>query len=244
MRKQLVIFTILIATCTLLSAQDAANRHGDSYRETISVGADGKFESAPDTANVNFTLSAQEAESAAAYKKASVAAEKVRQALRSNGIDPKTAELSGYSLQPVYEYNRGVKAKLIGFRVTTSVNVKLKDFAKIGPLMTAFADIEETANQSVNYLLEALDSAKEKAVEDAVKRVRTLAQVAATAGGRQLGELANATVDTYEVRPIVYGRAAMEMKSAAAQPLAAPTEEFGAQKITITAHVSATFNLR
>ncbi|HUS18053.1 MAG TPA: hypothetical protein VMZ25_00210, partial [Terriglobales bacterium] len=48
----------------------------------VFVGADGKFEAAPDTAIIQFTIAAQETGSEAAYAKASGAAEKMRQAMR------------------------------------------------------------------------------------------------------------------------------------------------------------------
>src|SRR5215472_3840472 len=71
---------------------------------TIFVGADGKYEAAPDTALLQFNISAQEDTSRAAYDRGSQAAEQIRNLLRSNGIDPKTAEFGFLSLEPVYDY--------------------------------------------------------------------------------------------------------------------------------------------
>ena len=59
---------------------------------TVFVGADGKFEANPDTAVMQFNISAQEATSREAYDRASKEAEQVRQILRSNGI---RAEVGG-----------------------------------------------------------------------------------------------------------------------------------------------------
>src|ERR1051326_5005901 len=100
---------------------------------TVYVSAEGKFESAPDTAMVQFTISAQEESAKEAYARASQEAEQLRQILRSNGVDPKAAEIGFFSLQPVYDY-RTPKRKIIGFRVTTSVSLKFKDFSKVGPI--------------------------------------------------------------------------------------------------------------
>ncbi len=79
---------------------------------TVYVGADGKYEAAPDTALEQFNISAQEDTPQAAYGRASRASEQIRQILRSNGIDPKTAEIGFFSLQPVYDY-RTPKRKLV-----------------------------------------------------------------------------------------------------------------------------------
>lgn len=212
---------------------------------TVSVGADGKFEADPDTAVIGFTIGTQEASTQEAYDKASKAAEQVRQAMKANGIDPKTAEFSSYSLQPMYDY-RSAKRKIVGYQVQSSVTLRLKekDFAKSGPLLQAFAAIEQTDNQSLSYNLENIDAAKQKAIEDAFNKAKSSAQTVAHAGGRQLGDLAYASVDTFEQRPPVpmYMAKAQTMRAAEAAP--APSEGFTPNKITITAHVNALFNLK
>ncbi len=209
---------------------------------TVYVGADGKYESAPDTALLQFNISAQEGNAKAAYDRGAKAADQIRQLLRSNGIDPKEAEISSFSLEPVYDY-RDPKRKLIGYRANSSVSLKLKDFAKIAPIVEQLSNLDVTANQSLSYILDNMDAAKVKAVEDALHRARNEADAVARTGGRTLGELSFVSVDTYERTPIVHpmmSRAAT--MGAAAAP--APTEEFSGQKITVTAHVNALFNLK
>src|SRR5690349_10892610 len=71
---------------------------------TIYAGADGKFEAAPDTAVLHLDVAAQQDTSRAAYDKAAAAAESVRQVLKSNGIDPKAAQVGFYQVQPMYDW--------------------------------------------------------------------------------------------------------------------------------------------
>src|SRR5258708_20653949 len=106
---------------------------------TVFVGADGKFEANPDTAVMQFNISAQEATSREAYDRASKTAEQVRQILRSNGIEPKSAEIGYFSLQPVYDY-KTAKRKLLGYRVNSNVSLKLKDFSNVAPIVQQLAD--------------------------------------------------------------------------------------------------------
>ncbi len=208
---------------------------------TIWVGADGKFESEPDTALVQFDISAQQEKLQDAMQKATQAAEQVRQLLRSNGIDPKDAQISRFATQPVYDYNNP-KRKLVGYRVDANISLKLKDFAKIGPITEGLATMEVT-NTNLNYMLENMDSAKIKAVQDALRRTRDEANAVAQSSGRALGDLSYASVDTYEPQPI----RPMMMKAEAPGAMSAtnaPTAEFSAEKITVTAHVNALYNLR
>ena len=236
---------LLIAVIAVLSAAAGAQERPlyTQPQNTVAVGADGKFESPPDTAVIQFNISAQEETSKQAVDRASRAAEQIRQLLRSNGIDPKAAELGFYSLDPVYDY-RTPKRKLVGYRVNTGVIVKLKDFSKVGPLVQQLADLDVTENQTLGYTLENMEAAKTKAVEDALQRARRAAAALAQAGGRTLGELSSASVDTFEQVPIIVRRGPQMMaRSAAPEAMPAPTAEFSAQKITVTAHVNALFLL-
>jgi len=209
---------------------------------TVFAGADGKFEAAPDTAFVQFNLSAQADHAKTAYENAAKQAEQTRQIMRDNGIDPKTAQIGSYSIQPMYDW-KTAKRKLIGYQVTTLVSLKLKDFAKIGPITQQLADAAVSESQSINYTLDSMDEAKSKAVEDAYRRARASADSLARAAGRSVVELSYASVDTFEnVRPMpILARSPMPMK---AEAVPAPTEEFTPQTVSVTAHVNALFTLK
>lgn len=210
---------------------------------TVYTGADGKFETAPDTALIQFNINTQADNARDAYAQAQKQAEQVRQIMRSNGVDPKAAEVGFYSIQPAYDW-KNPKPKVIAYKVSTSVTLKLKDFTKIGPMTQQLADAAVSDSQSVSYTLENIDEAKVKAVEDAYRHARANADALARVAGRTLGELSYASVDTFEnIRPmqVPVPRVAMAMKAEAAP---APTEQFSPQNVTVTAHVNALFNLK
>jgi uncharacterized protein YggE len=234
---------LLLALCILTTASLAQDHPAlTALPNSIYVGADGKFESAPDTAVIQFNISVQESTSQKAYEHASKEAEQVRQALRDNGIEPKAATVGFFSVQPAYEWNSG-KQKLIGYRVTTDVTLKLKDFSKIGSITQQLADADVSETQTVNYTLENIDEAKNKAVEDAYRRARNSANALARASGRTVGELSYASIDTFENQHLPVPRMARAM-AAKAEPAPAPTEEFTPQTVTVTAHVNALFSLK
>ena len=209
---------------------------------TIFVGADGKFETAPDTALIQFNISAQADSSKDAYDQAAKQAEATRQVLRANGIDPKSAEIGFFSVNPQYDW-KNPKHRVIGYQVTTSVSLKLKDFSKIGPVTQQLAEASVSESQSLSYTLDSTDEAKSKAVADAYRRAHGSAQSLA-ASGHTLGELSYASVDTFEnIRVIApMQRRGMPIAMAAQGP--APTEEFSPQNVTVTAHVNAMFVLK
>jgi hypothetical protein len=221
---------ILGMACSLLSCASLAGAQAQTPTTTAQIntivsGAEGKYEAAPDTAVLHLDISSQQDTSRAAYERVAAAADQVRDVLRKSGLDPKAAQIGFYAVQPVYDW-KNPKHRVLGYRVTTSVTLKLRDFTKIGPILDQLSNIEDTQNQTMNYTLEEVDQAKAKA-----------------AGGRSLGELLYASVDVNQpvivplIRPNVMARA-----TAAAE--AAPTEDFTPQNVTITAHVNAMFALK
>jgi uncharacterized protein YggE len=231
------VFVLLLAGVAL--GQSAAPV---AQVNTISAGADGKFESAPDTAMLRFDIAAQEDTSPAAYDKAAAAADRVRQAVKNNGIDVKSVQIGFYSVQPMYDW-KNPKHKVIAYRVSTNLTLKLRDFSKIGGVIEQTAYIEGMQNQSLSYTLEDVEPAKAKAAEDALKKARNQAGAVASAGGRTLGELLYASVDVNQqaIMPLPMVRRSAGISAQAAE---APIAEFTPQSVTINAHVNALFALK
>jgi len=159
--------------------------------------------------------------------------------------DPATATIGFLSVQPMYDW-KNPKQKVIGYRVTTDVTLKLKDFSKVAPITQQLADANVSETQTLSYTLQNMDEAKNRAVEDAYRRAHNSADTLARASGRALGDLSYASIDTFEAPRIFAPRVmrSLAMANAAAAPPPAPTEEFTPQTVSVTARVSALFNLK
>jgi len=210
---------------------------------TVYAGADGKFEAAPDTVVIRMDIASQQDTSRAAYDHVAMAVDHVRQVLKTNGIDLKAAQFGTYQMQPMYDW-KNPKHKVIGYRVTSDVTLKLRDFTKIGALTEQLANVEDTQNQSVNYTLEDIEQAKAKASEDALKKARNQAGAVATAGGRTLGELLYASVDVNQTNIVPVMFAQSMARGAAPMATPPPMADFTPQTVTINAHVNALFALK
>jgi uncharacterized protein len=238
-------FALVFSGVLLFSIQSFAQEHPTvtAQPNTVYVGADGKYEAAPDTAQIQMNISVQDDSPQSAYQRASKNVDQVRQVLRANGLDPKLAMVGFYSVQPMYDYKP--KQHIVGYRVTTDVTLKLKDFSKTGPITQQLAEANVSETQTLNYILENMDEAKNHAVEDAYRRARNSAETLARASGRTLGDLSYASVDTFENPRIVMPRMARAMAAVAPNAATpAPTEEFTPQNVTVTAHVNALFGLK
>jgi uncharacterized protein YggE len=208
--------------------------------DTMWTGADGKYESAPDTALVQFSISVQQPKVQDAYTQAKESAEKIRQTLHANGLDPKDAQIGSFAMTPAYQWNP--KRKLVGFQVNSNVIIKVHDFEKLGALTDTFSQLESDEGITISYTLDKMDAAKAKAVEDAYRRARMNAEALAHAAGRSLGAMSYASVDANEFVP--QPRPMMMRAQNMAKAAPSPMEDFAPAKITVTAHVNVLFQLK
>jgi len=237
MRTVSATLGLAILLAGVASAQNAPA--ATSLPNTVYVSSEGRFEAAPDTAVVRFNISAQENSAKNAYQRATRDAEQIRELLRTAGMDPAQAQFGFFALTPVYEYH-APKRKIVAYRVYSSVTLKLK----VAPIVEQLATLDVTQEQTLNYTLENTDAAKLKAVDEAFRRARAEAGAVASSGGRTLGDVTYASVDTEE-RINVRERVELAYSNARASVgREAPTEEFTPHSITITARVNAVFSLR
>ena len=239
----ILAFAAMLAPGPLLKAQD---RSGMVMPNTVWVGADGKFESEPDTALVQFNISAQEDKLQDANQRATQAAEQIRQLLRSNGIDPKDAQIgplrgaAGLRLQEPEAQAGGLPSRYRHQRQGEGFFQGRAHHRRSGE---HGRDQQSVASAISSTIWTRPRSKRWKTRCDGLTMKPVLWP--APAGGR-LGELSYASVDTFEptpIRPMMMAKEAAPMALGAAAP-PPPTAEFGAQKITVTAHVNALYMLK
>src|ERR1700746_393589 len=97
MKSAFILYAILV-----LSTGTFAQEHPavTAQANTVYVGADGKFEAAPDTAQIQMNISVQDDNPQTAYQRASKNVDQVRQVLRANGLDTKSTTVGFFSVQP------------------------------------------------------------------------------------------------------------------------------------------------
>jgi uncharacterized protein len=156
---------------------------------TFDVTGTGKVSVKPDIASVSVGISATGPTVKAAQDQINNVSNKVSQALKSLGIDPKDIETTNYNVNPEYDYTNGQKIK--GYASTTNLLVKVREIEKINQVIdTATAN---GANQvsGVNFEVDdktkAENEARQKAVDEAKKKAEDAAKIA----GFKLGRIVN-----------------------------------------------------
>jgi uncharacterized protein YggE len=160
----------------------------------ISVAGHGEAALAPDMAWLNLSVLREADTARAAMDAASAAAAEVIAALREAGVESRDLQTSGLNIEPRYVYpqdNDGTQQpKLVGYRVTNSLTVRVRDLARLGDIIDRSVTLGVNQGGNVSFDNEdpakALEEARRDAVKDAMAKARTLAEAAGVKLGRVL----------------------------------------------------------
>jgi len=221
--------------------------------DTLVIQADGTYEADPDLATLTFDISSQDKELKSAYDKASQALQKVVALAERNGISKADIYSGVLLVTPYYEGDRKKRAK--SFSVTGQIVLKVRDFAKLGPIMDESVTDEITDFRSLTYSLSDEEGAKQHAVAEAMRRAAGRANAALEQKGQKVGSLRFANVDVTQIRSVtelpLASRSAVQLgyatpswgKAKAVAPPPPPPPMSRPEKITLTATIQCAFQI-
>jgi len=219
-----------------------------SFR-SFSVSGEGKAVVVPDIAQFSFSVLSQGGKDLAALQEDNTnKTNKAIDFLKKQGVDQKDIKTQQYNVEPRYQYYNcnptiyregGVATQpcpppdIVGYTITQNVEVKIRDFSKIGDVMSGV--VQNGANQvsSLNFTLDDPTSAENDARAEAIDEAKRKAEAVAKAGGFRLGRLL-AIEEGYSTPYYAYGRGGVAMDAAeSTKALPAPTIEPGSQDVII-----------
>lgn len=218
--------SLSIALCTTAQAEPELR--------TISVKGTGKVNAPPDMATIITGVQTQMVTASEAVKANNATMARLLETLQENKIAKKDIQTSNFSVSPVYQRdprNRN-QNKVIGYRVSNQVRVRVRNLPKLGDTLDAVIEAGSNQISGVTFGVSdpsgLLDQARSKAIAEA----RSRAGVYAQAAGVKVGPVHSISEQIInQPRPQMYGRAmAMEMDSSV--PIAT-----GEQTFQATVHV-------
>ncbi|MBM4407413.1 MAG: DUF541 domain-containing protein [Chloroflexi bacterium] len=151
---------------------------------TISVTGIGRVLLRPDTADVRLGVVVQRPTATEARAAAATAMTAVVDVIRKAGIADADIQTSSLSLQPVYDYNKNsTPPPLVGFQVVNTVNIVVRDLAKVGRLVDDAIAAGATSVDGVTFRVDNPTDAEAKARKAAVDDARAKANALASAAG-------------------------------------------------------------
>lgn len=254
-----IVLAVLAAGYAALSF---VHSYGESIQpssfRSFSVTGQGKAIAIPDVAEFTFTVITQGGKDVASLQSQNTTtANKAIAFVKSKGVADKDIQTQYYNVSPDYQtYNCNVMvpqiyngtsgsaagtssvqpcppASIVGYTVTQTVDVKIRDFTKIGDIMGGV--VTNGANQvgQLSFTLDDPSATQNQAEADAITKAKTEAKAIAKAGGFTLGRLLNVqTGGIYPVYNESAGMGAMTLSSAKAAP--APAIQPGSEEVDMT----------
>ncbi len=154
----------------------------------ISVIASGEASLAPDLAVVSFAVSGSGKDLATTRDEVNRRSSAVLAALRDLGIAEGDLNAPDLAVHPEYDYRKG--QRLVGYRVSRQMTVRVRDLDRLGAVQDALT--ASGANEVHGARMEASNpsAAEHEALRAAVAAARAKAEVLADAAGAALGAVA------------------------------------------------------
>jgi uncharacterized protein YggE len=234
MRKLIPLFAagVLVLAACGQEPQVTVNAGTDNGAGTgISVSGQGRVTGTPDTLRLNLGVSVLADSVDEATGEASRLAEALIAALTGNGVAEGDIQTSNYSIYPEWDY-RDETQTLRGYRVTNSVDVKIRDLGRAGEIIDAAttaggdAVVVNGVGFSIEDNTELLELARSRAWDDAEAKARQLAQLAGVELGAPLSIVESVG---YQPPPVAFDRAEM---ADAATPI-----EPGQQEVSVNLEI-------
>lgn len=159
-----------------------------SSQNTISVSGEGEVVVKPDVATVSFSAMEEAATVAAAQEKVDTTINKALEFLKTNGIEENLIKTVGYNVYPQYDYIQAVctqfscppgRQVLRGYQVSQQMEVKIKDIAKAGDILTGLGTAGVNNVSGLSFTVEdeeaVIAQAREAAINDARAKAAVLA---------------------------------------------------------------------
>jgi len=252
-------YLFIAATAALAAFAVAAVSFAVAYYRSVepssfrsfSVSGDGKAIAIPDVAQFTFSVLVQGGKDIAALQKENTEkTNKIISFIKESGVEKKDIQTQNYNLEPRYQYfscPNGLifsggqsrpcpPPEIVGYSVNQTVLVKIRDFEKIGILLSGA--VENGAN-SVSNLSFAVDDPTEvqnQARAEAIQKAKVKAMSIAKAGGFRLGRLLSISEGGFY--PQAYRFETLKADVSAPASLPSPTIEPGSEEVSVNVTMS------
>ncbi len=188
--KLAALFLIIVSIFVAILAIDALTKFwqvGNPATNVITVDGMGTATAIPDIASISFTVMGEGQNASQAQDEATKKNNVALALLKEKGIDEKDIKTTSYVVSPKYSYPQPCYAppcvydeqRVVGYTVNQSTQVKVRDLAKVGELLSALGDAGISQLYGPNFEVENEDAVRAEARKEAIDIARAKAKVLA-----------------------------------------------------------------
>lgn len=209
---------------------------------SITVAGSGEMRVAPDLATVRLGVVSQQQTARDAQQDASRIAQAILAGVSALDVPRDAIQTSQLILTPVYDQPAPrqqvpTEPRIVAYRASNVVSVRLVDLAKIGRVIDAAIDAGANQVEGVDFQLQDDREAREEALRRAVREARSKAATIAEALDVSLGPVLDAVEGGVSIQPPQFATRMFAMEARSAETPVSPGE------ITVSANVTLRYRI-
>jgi len=182
-----VALLAVVLLVQLLVAVPGATRAGyDTQPSGVTVTGQGKASAKPDVATITIGVETRDAEASRAAEENDAQMARVMAALSEMEIADEDIRTVDYSIRPEIDY-KDDEQRVIGYVVTNSVLVKIRDIDKVGEVLDAVTEAGANNVYGIQFTFDDPSALKEQARTEAMEEAKQKADALAQLAGVRLG---------------------------------------------------------
>lgn len=209
---------------------------------TINVSGEGEVVAVPDIATFSFSVTEESLNVADAQNKSAKSINDIMDYFAKNSVDKEDIKTTGYNIYPRYEYYGtsmyypSGKQTLAAYVVSQGVEVKVRKIADAGKLLGGLGELGATNVSGVSFGFDNDDNLKADARDKAIQEARKRAKTIANSLGVSLGRIISFSENGNYPYPMAYGKGGGDVIMSSAPMM--PEITAGESKITSTVNIT------
>jgi len=237
------LIALIVFVAVSIPTKIKEGRHIDGVNR-ITVSGTGEVYAKPDLALINFSVVS---EAKTVNEATSDNTEKMNAAIdfvKETGVEEKDLKTISFNVYPRYEYRKVEmeiypyppgKRVLVGYEITQTLQVKIRDLGKIGEILDGVTDIGINQVGNLSFTIDKEDEFKEQAREEAIEKAKAKAEILASQLGVDLVKIIDFSETGYTpISPMYYTESSLRMDSMGGS---APQIETGENKIEVSVSI-------
>ena len=248
----LCMLTVFLAT---LSISELKNYRyigsGVTATNTISVSGEGTVFAVPDTATFSVTVSETAKDVTTAQTTATNKSNDIVAYLKTQDIDEKDVQTTDYSVNPQYDYSSSVctagycqpgTPKLVGYQVSQTLTVKVRDTKKAGDVLAGVGSRGASNVSGLSFTVADQKGVEAQARDKAITQAKDKAEVLAKSLGVSIVRIVGFSEGGEY--PMYYAKQTMTMDSAGGRGAVPPSPEIPVGQNKIVSNVTVTYEIK
>ena len=191
----LALSLVLGVTATMTAcAQNPAGYAVPADGTLLSVSAQAEARRVPDVATISAGVVTQAVDGNTAMRQNAEQMAKVMDAIKAAGVADKDIQTSGISLNPQYRYVENEAPKITGYQASNTVNLKVRDIAKLGKVLDALAASGSNQINGPTFEIDQPEPVYDEARLAALKKAQARAETYAKSLGLRVRRIVSISV--------------------------------------------------